>query len=176
MGNPESVARTICLRLLTDRARSRAELATALAKRGVPEEAAESVLDRLMAVGLIDDAAFARQWVASRHAGRGLAGRALQAELRRKGIDEDAVGAALQTLDCDDEAATARELVDRRLRSLRGVPADARLRRLTGLLARKGYSSALGYRVVKEALADAAAEDAGAAESAAVLELVPDES
>ena len=173
LGDPESVARTICLRLLTDRARSRAELATALSKRGVPDEPAGAVLDRLTEVGLIDDAAFARQWVASRHTGRGLAGRALQAELRRKGIDDEAAGAALQTIDADDESATARELVDRRLRALHGVPAVARLRRLTGLLARKGYGSALAYRVVREALADAAADDAGAAECVATLELTP---
>src|SRR6266568_2269882 len=54
-GDPESVARAICLRLLTQRARSRAELAEALHRRGVPDDAASAVLTRYAEVGLIDD-------------------------------------------------------------------------------------------------------------------------
>ncbi|MBA3250380.1 MAG: regulatory protein RecX, partial [Geodermatophilaceae bacterium] len=76
-GDPESTARIICLRLLTLAPRTRAQLAQALERRGVPPAASEAVLDRFDEVGLIDDAAFSRAWVASRHAGRGLAGRAL---------------------------------------------------------------------------------------------------
>src|SRR5262249_23857501 len=59
-GDPESVARAICLRLLAQRARTRAELAQALRRRGVPDGAAGSVLDRFAEVGLIDDAALAQ--------------------------------------------------------------------------------------------------------------------
>src|SRR5829696_959849 len=83
LGDPESVARAICLRLLTGQPRTRSELAAALARRGVPGEAAAAVLGRFAEVGLIDDRAFAAAWVGSRHAGRGLA-RALAAELRRR--------------------------------------------------------------------------------------------
>lgn len=153
LGDPGSVARTICLRLLTDRPRTRAELADALARRGVPDDAASAVLDRFGEVGLIDDAAFADAWVTGRHAGRGLAGRALRQELRRKGIDEEVAAQAVQRLDADTEAETARQMVDRRLRSLRGVPRDVRMRRLMGLLARKGYGPGLASRVIREALA-----------------------
>lgn len=160
LGDPESVARTICLRLLTDRPRTRAELADALARRGVPDDAAGTVLDRFGEVGLIDDAAFAQAWVTSRHSGRGLAGRALRQELRRKGVADEVAAQAVQTLDADTEAATARELVDRRLRSLRGVAPDARLRRLMGMLARKGYGPGMASQVIRAALADAAADDA----------------
>src|SRR5580765_8358900 len=70
---PIAVAKEICLRLLTERARSRHELATALRRKGVPDDAARAVLDRFGEVGLIDDATFAEQWVHSRHTGsRGL--------------------------------------------------------------------------------------------------------
>ena len=76
--DPESVARLICLRLLTAAPRTHAELAAALRRRGVPEDAAQAVLSRFAEVKLIDDATFARAWVESRHHGRGLAGRALR--------------------------------------------------------------------------------------------------
>lgn len=158
-GDPEDVARNICLRLLTGRPRTRAELATALRKRGIPDEAAEAVLGRFGEVGLVDDEAFSRAWVSSRHAGRGLARRALAAELRRKGVADETVQDAVGELDSDLEARTARSLVDRRLRTLGTAPPEVRLRRLVGMLARKGYPPGLAARVVREALADAAAEE-----------------
>src|ERR1700730_5418267 len=72
VGDPEAQARQISLRLLTIAPRPRAQLAQALHRRGVPDEAAETVLSRFADVGLIDDAAFARAWVESRHCSRGL--------------------------------------------------------------------------------------------------------
>jgi regulatory protein len=150
--DPESVARLICLRLLTAAPRTQAELATAMRRRGVPADAAEAVLARFAEVKLIDDATFARAWVESRHHGRGLAGRALRDELRRKGVGADDIASALAELNPDQELATARELVARRLPGTRGQPGPARTRRLVGLLARKGYPAGLAYRVVREAL------------------------
>ena len=52
----------------------------------------------------------------------------------------------------DQEAATARELVRRKLPSSIGLAADARVRRLVGMLARKGYGAGLAFRIVKEEL------------------------
>src|SRR5271168_5446837 len=95
VGDPEAQARQICLRLLTIAPRTRAQLAQALHRRGVPDEAAETVLSRFADVGLIDDAAFARAWVESRHYSRGLSGRALSAELRRRGVAADEIRAAI---------------------------------------------------------------------------------
>src|ERR1700734_3548467 len=88
-GDPEAQARQICLRLLTIAPRTRAQLAQALHRRGIPAEAAEAVLARFTDVGLIDDAAFARSWVESRHHSRGLSRRSLSAELRRQGVDSE---------------------------------------------------------------------------------------
>ena len=107
--------------------RSKAQLAEALSKRNVPDDAAASVLARFTEVGLIDDAAFAVSWVESRHRGRGLARRALAQELRHKGIAEAESSAALDTLGRDQEEATARLLVDRKLRATRGLDAAARV-------------------------------------------------
>ncbi|WP_346144190.1 recombination regulator RecX [Nonomuraea recticatena] len=150
--NPESVARAICLRLLTMGPKTRAQLAEALRKREVPDEAADAVLDRFTELGLINDEAFAEAWVDSRHHGRGLARRALAAELRHRGVDSDTVNEAVERVDSDQEADTARRLVERKLASTRGLDAQVRTRRLAGMLARKGYGAGLAYRVVREAL------------------------
>ena len=123
-----------------------------MARRGVPADVAAAVLDRFTEVGLVDDEQFAAAWVDSRHTGRGLGRRALSAELRRRGVDEQTLRAAVETISADDEEAAARVLVERRLRSVASAPRDAQIRRLTGMLARKGFSPGLAFRVVREAL------------------------
>lgn len=152
-GDPETTARTICLRMLTAAPRTRADLAATLAKRGVPEDAAERVLERLVEVGLVDDFAYAHAWVRSRHAGRGLARRALEYELRRRGVADDVIAAAIDELEPDQELAMARTLVERKLPSTRGLDRQRRVRRLVSMLARKGYPQGTALRVVEEAIA-----------------------
>ncbi|MCX4965241.1 recombination regulator RecX [Streptomyces sp. NBC_00654] len=150
--DPVEQARNICLRLLTGTPRTRKQLADALRKREIPDEAAEEVLSRFEDVGLIDDAAFAGAWVESRHRGRGLARRALVRELRTKGVDSALIDEAVGRLEPEQEEETARELVARKLRSTRGLDRDKRLRRLAGMLARKGYGEGMALRVVRQAL------------------------
>ena len=151
-GDPEARARQVCLRLLETAPRTRAQLAQALRRRGVPNEAAEAVLARFTDVGLIDDAAFARAWVESRHYSRGLSRRSLSAELRRQGIETEEIRVAVDTLDPEQEVATARRLVERKMAATRGQPAEARVRRAAGTLARKGYPPGLVFRLIKEIL------------------------
>ncbi|MFE9427205.1 RecX family transcriptional regulator [Kitasatospora sp. NPDC006697] len=150
--DPATRAREICLRLLTGTARTRKQLADALRKREIPEEVAEEVLSRFEEVGLIDDTAFAAAWVESRHAGRGLARRALARELRNRGVAGAVVEEAVAQLDPEDEAVAARALVDRKLRGTAGLDRQVRIRRLVGVLARRGYPEGLAFRVVRDAL------------------------
>ncbi|WP_078886279.1 recombination regulator RecX [Streptomyces sp. MUSC 125] len=151
-GDPAERARAICLRLLTGTPRTRKQLADALRKREIPQDVAEEVLSRFEEVGLIDDGAFADAWVESRHHGKGLARRALAQELRTKGVDSALIDEAVGQLDSGQEEATARELVVRKLRATRGLDRDKRLRRLAGMLARKGYPEGMALRVVRQAL------------------------
>jgi regulatory protein len=150
--DPESVARAIVLRQLTAAPRSRAQLSEKLAERGASDDVARRVLDRVEEVGLVDDAAFAAGWVRSRHQTRGLSRRALAHELRSKGVDDETAGAALAELDGDDERRAAEQLVARRLRSVRGLPRQKQVSRLAGMLARKGYGTAVAMSVVLAAL------------------------
>ena len=164
--DPEARARQICLRLLTAAPRTRAQLAQAMHRGGVPDEAAEAILARFTDAGLIDDAAFARAWVESRHYSRGLSRRTLSAELRRQGVHSEEIREAVDTLDPDQEVATARRLVERKMAGTRGQPPEVRVRRAAAALARKGYPAGLVFRLIKEVL-----EQEGSAEA---LELDPD--
>lgn len=151
----EEQAHALCLRLLTARARTRAELAGRLTQRGYPEEITHTVLGRLEAVGLVDDKEFAGQWVRSRQVNAGKGKRALAAELRAKGIDDEIVAAALDGIDAGSERTRAEQLVERRLRrEPLGGDDDAKvMRRLVGMLARRGYSQGMAVGVVTDAVA-----------------------
>ena len=155
----EEQARALCLRLLTARSHTRAELSGQLAKRGYPDDVGARVLDRLAAVGLVDDTEFAEHWVQSRRANAGKSKRALAGELQTKGVDNDVISTVLGGLDAGAERDRAEQLVRGKLRreTLGGNGRDeARVvRRLVGMLARRGYSQTLASEVV---LAELAAE------------------
>jgi regulatory protein len=152
----EEQAQALCLRLLTARARTRAELSGQLAKRGYPDDVRDRVLDRLAAVGLVDDTDFAQQWVSSRRATAGKSRRALAAELHTKGVDKDVITAALAGIDAGAERERAEQLVRSKLRRETLGQDDTRVtRRLVAMLARRGYSQNLACEVV---LAELAAE------------------
>lgn len=148
----EAKARDICLRLLAASPRPRAKLAEALRQRDIPDEVAERVLDRLTEVGLIDDAAYAENFVRIKHRDRGLGRSALRAELRRQGVDPELSGSAVDQLDQQDERRRAAELVAKRLPGAIGAGPLAARRRLLGQLARRGYPADLAASVVDEAI------------------------
>ena len=150
--DPEQVARTIVLRQLTAAPRSRAELEAVLRRRGVPDDAATAVLDRFTEIGYVDDAAYAAGLVRARHAERGLSRRALGAELRRKGIEPDVAAEAVAEVSADDEEVAARRLAAKKMRTMSGLPAETQLRRLAGLLGRKGYAPGLALHVARDAV------------------------
>ena len=124
-------AREQCLRLLALRARSAAELRDRMRKAGFHEDVVEAVLADLDRAGLVDDAEFARAWVAHRQAAGGAGRHKLQWELRRKGIADGLIKHVLDEAVTDEmEMEQALALAERRLS---GGPLDrsglARLRR-----------------------------------------------
>jgi regulatory protein len=150
----EEQARALCLRLLTARARTRAELAGQLAKRGYPDDVSTRVLDRLSDVGLVDDAGFAEQWVHSRRANAGKGKRALAAELHTKGVDSDVITSVLGGINPAAERGRAEPVVRTRLRREKLSDDDARVsRRLVAMLARRGFDQTMAYDVVSAELA-----------------------
>jgi len=159
--DPSSVARAIALRQLAAAPRTRAQLAEALARRDVPDQAAAEVLERFEAVGLLDDAEYARMWVESRHAGRGLARRALEHELRTRGVEPDLARDAAAAVDAEAELRAAITLCRRRLPAMIRDDPARRERRLLGMLARRGYGAGVAVRAVREAVAAEGLTDGG---------------
>jgi len=152
--DPETKARGLVLRKLTGQARTRHELDRALKAKEIPETVASQVLDRMEEVGLVDDAAFARDWVGSRQQRRQLSRRALRHELEHKGVDRDDIEEALASVDGQDEYEAARALAERKARGMTGLSREVRTRRIAGALARRGFASGLTSRVLAEVVTD----------------------
>lgn len=163
--DPVSVAQNIVYRQLTASAKSRLQLAQKLAERNIPEHVAEAVLDKFQEARLINDAEFADMWVRSRAQSRKLAKGALRRELAEKGIDQETAAAALEQLSDADEEASARQLVERKLRPGMDLQdraeRDKAARRLASMLARKGYQPSQAFRIVNEVLESRAIADSG---------------
>lgn len=151
------------LGLLDQRSRSRHELEERLLRAEFPESVIDEVLDDLARVGLLNDAAFAHEWVRQRHGRRGKSARVLDRELQRKGVGQEERADALEQIDEADEEAMARKFAEKKARSVKSVPADRAerdkaLRRIVGVLARRGYNEGMSLRLAKEALENRCAE------------------
>jgi regulatory protein len=153
--DPEEVARAIVLKQLSMAPRSRHQLADKLRQRGCPDDVSVRVLDRMEAVGLVDDDAYAQMLVRSKQATRGLAKRALAQELRVKGVADDTIEDALGSIDPDSERALAEAVAGKTMRRMAGLDPQVQARRLAGVLGRKGYPPSVVYAVVRDAVNDA---------------------
>jgi regulatory protein len=143
-------AHAAALRLLTARARSRAELEWRLLERGFTAPAVAETLDRLERVGLVDDRALAEA-VAGGRADRGLDAPAIAAELRDRGVDPALAEAAAQSaVPADARADRCRQVAEARLVQLEGLPPATQLRRLAAYLARRGYPADLAESVARD--------------------------
>lgn len=145
--------------LLARRRRSEGELRARLREREVQREVADEAMARIARAGLIDDQAFAIEWVAQRRRLRSLSDEALRRELESRDVAHEHIVTAL-ALDDSDEEERARELVrsklareDRRLSGPSSREAERKVaRRLDALLRRKGYDGALALRVISTEL------------------------
>jgi regulatory protein len=143
-------AHAAALRLLTTRARTRAELQRRLEERGFAAAAVAETLDRLDRVGLIDDEALA-ETVAEGRAARGLDAPAIAAELRDRGVDQAVAERAAQAaVPTGARADRCREVAEARLAQLDGLPPATQIRRLAAYLARRGYPPELAEAVARD--------------------------
>lgn len=145
------------LGLLDQRSRSRHELRERLLRAEFAEDLVDEVLDSLERASLVDDAAFAHEWVRQRATARGKSARALDLELREKGVASELRAEALSQITAEDEEAQARLLAEKKARAVKAPPADRgeydkQLRRVVGVLARRGYNSEMSMRIAREAL------------------------
>jgi regulatory protein len=141
-----------CVWALGQSAKTRKQLADALAKKDVPTDIIETVLDRMTELGYLNDAAFADTFTRNRHEFHRKGSRVIRQELRRKGVSDDLIEAAVETIDPEQETENARTLVAKKLGSTRGLDRNKRVNRLAGMLMRKGYSGSDVFDVIREAL------------------------
>ncbi len=142
-------ATAAALNFVSYRPRSEREVRDRLRRRAFEPEAIDYAIEKMRGWRYLDDTKFAEFWVESRaeHSPRGK--RALQSELRAKGVERDVVERVLDETDLDEQPA-ALELARKRLRSLSSYDEDTQRRRLSAFLARRGY----GWDVVKPVLAE----------------------
>ena len=147
-------AKQVLLRRLSNAPRTRKELAKDLKDKDISDEVANLALDRFEEVGLINDQALASNYVSSQHERKGLGKNALRQQLRAKGISDDVALEAVSQISDDQEFQAAFALACKKIRSLQRDDAKTQLRKIVGVLARKGYSSNLAFRVAKEVITD----------------------
>ena len=134
-------------RLLAVRPRTELELRRRLGAAGFDTDDVDAAVARMIELNLIDDAAFARQWIEERSKRKGLAGDALARELTARGIDRSVVEEMVAEADLD-EVGRATELADSWFRRVARHPLPVQAQRLQQMLARKGY----GWEVAEEAV------------------------
>jgi regulatory protein len=146
------------LGLLAVRARSRRELEQRLLQAGYPAVEVGAELDRLERVGLIDDAAFARQLVQHAFGAGGKGRRAVASALFAKGVDPEVAASTLEDLGGDEEQR-AFDLASSRAPRLGGIDPQKAFQRLSGLLMRRGFAPELARSAARRALAVGIVED-----------------
>ncbi|MFL0390623.1 RecX family transcriptional regulator [Curtobacterium sp. 179-B 9B NHS] len=147
-------AERVSMRALGRKGVSESEMRQLLTKQDLDDDVVEHEVARLVRVGLLDDVALATDLVDRLHERKGLGRQGVVAELRRRGIDQAAIDAALEAAedDADDEFVRAIELAEKRARQLRGLDRATAERRLSGFLMRKGYGSGVVRIAVERAL------------------------
>ena len=147
-------AERLSMRALGRKGVSESELRTMLTKNDLDPSVVEHEIERLTRVGLLDDVALATDLVDRLHDRKGLGRQGVVAELRRRGIDQTAIDAALDAAadDEDDEFVRAIELAQKRAGQLRGLDRATAERRLSGFLMRKGYNGGVVRIAVERAL------------------------
>lgn len=138
------------VRYLSVRPRSREEVRRRLAQDEVDAEVIEAALDRLAEQGYLDDAEFARYWVASRQQFRPKGAAALRQELRQHGVEGEAVEAALEGFDPVAEAHKAAQPQAARLAVLAQSDPEGFRRKVSGFLLRRGFAYSVVQGVVRD--------------------------
>jgi regulatory protein len=133
------------MRMLSLRARSRREVDDALRTLGIRDAVRAGLLAELEESGLVDDVRFAREFVSVKKDVRRLGPHRLRSDLKKRGVSRDVVNGALNTFSADEQEAMARALVDRQVGG--GDVSEKVVRRIMGMLTRKGYDFAVVNRV-----------------------------
>lgn len=146
-------AKDTILNILSMVPKTRKQLFDRLIEKGYRDDIISAAIDRLEEVGVIDDFAFAKMYASSRHSNMGLAPYAIKRELSQKGIPEDMIESVLEDFDDEEIEETALRLARSKAKVVRGSTHE-KVKKVALAIARKGYNSAIAFKVAKEALAE----------------------
>lgn len=139
--------------LLSHRSRSTKELSERLSRAGFAEAVVCEVIEKLQSLDYLDDNEFASAWLRDRMDTKLYGKHRIKHELKLKGIADDIIDEHLATRSTDDnEYARAFGLAQGKAGSYAGLDTRKAQQRLSQFLMRRGYSSAIAYRVSKETL------------------------
>ena len=132
------------------RAKSKGELLAHLKTRGVDDQVAAATIFRLQEAGLVNDQEFAIAWATSRHTHKKISKRVIATELRQKGVTQEEINCALESIDDDAEYQSAFELAMKKYSTMSRLEPEVQIRRIQSLLQRKGFGFPIISRVVRE--------------------------
>ena len=132
------------------RAKSKGELLAHLKTRGVEDDIAQAVIFRLQEAGLVNDLEFAKAWATSRHDFKKISKRIIAGELRQKGVLQEQIDEALDSIDDESEYRAAFDLAFKKYNTMSRLAPDVQVRRIQSLLARKGFGFGVITRVLRE--------------------------
>lgn len=153
------VAYQKALHFLSYRPRSSAEVRQNLTKREIAEPIVEETIARLQRAGLVNDQEFARAWVENRSTFRPRGKSALRMELRQKGLSDEIVQSVLE--EGVDEEALACEAARKQARRYAGLEWPVFRQKLSGFLARRGFSYTTLAPVVSKVWKESQTADTG---------------
>jgi regulatory protein len=136
----EGAFRTL-LRALERRSFATADLGRRLVRKGHPRPAVDAALERAAGLGLLDDAAFARDYVQTR-AARGRGPARLTRDLMAMGVERATVDRALaaEWPEGSDRSGMPSALAAKRAAQLGDLPRPVKRRRVLAYLARRGFA------------------------------------
>jgi regulatory protein len=145
------------LRLLAVRLRSHSEIEGRLSRRGYPPQVVATVVAQLDREGFLDDTRFSKAWVSGRQALRPSGAARLRSELRQKGVAADVIeGVLREAVPEGAERAQAAALARARVARYRGESREVAMRRVAGVLQRRGFSSGAIAAALREVFGRAA--------------------
>jgi len=140
--------------LLSKKDYTRSELRKKLESKGYEEKEIGDVLKKLEDLGFLNDLRFAQRWIELRARNKPISKKAMALELKKKGMDEGLIGEAMMRLEEEGNLPSdfdmAKSLAISRMKRMKGCKRDVVLRRLYGMLARKGFPPDVIMDVLKE--------------------------
>lgn len=142
------------MKYLTLKDRTVAEMQTYLDGKEFGEADVDATIERLLELGLLDDARYARRFVETRMASKPISRSHLRDQLKGHGIADAEIEAAMQTVEDTDEEANARLIAEKFARQFETLEAQKRRERVLSRLIARGFSYDAARKAYEAALSE----------------------